>query len=415
MLLQGPVGPFFGKLHQFLNHMGRDTWRVCFHRADYLHHKSDKSLSFPGGEADWRAWLSAVLAARAFSTIILFGAQRPAHIVARNVAKQYGVRVICLEEGYIRPGYITVENDGNNASSPIAGQLPPAEEIDQIDHYPQHHYKGLSRMVAYACLYYTVRGLTTYRKQRALFHRKTPLATEAFYWLRNIARRICCGDRNFTIIQNLLEHADRQYFLVPLQVNADANMVKFSNGWTSVRLIVESLRSFAIYAPPDLRLVFKIHPMERGHNNLTTLITSTAEKLGLTDRVDVVETGSLGLLTRHSAGMITINSSSGLSAVFHGVPLLVMGRAIYRHPALAQCGNDERDFNAFWTSQHVAKPELRANYLAWLKRNALKAGDFYHHDGIDVACQSVFEKLQERVPEAPIVYEKTVSLKVAAE
>lgn len=395
LLLQGPVGPYFGKLQRFLNFMGRDTWRVKFHLADNLHGHSEKSLPFRGGAADWNTWLAGILASKAFDTIILFGAQRPAHVIARDLAKDFDVRVICLEEGYIRPGLITVEWDGNNASSPLAGRLPTHQPIVLDEIQPQPAYQNLLRMVLYAAQHYTVRGLTTYGKQRELFHRKTPLLQEAWFWLRNISRRIFRGERNFATIQQLLEHADGQYFLVPLQVNADTNMVQFSEGWSSIRLIMESLQSFTSSAPQHVQLVFKIHPMERGHNNLTDLIEKTAATFGIADRVKVIETGSMGLLTRHAAGMITINSTSGLSAIFHGVPLLVLGRAIYRHPALAHCGVDGRDFDQFWTSSHVAPKDFRKGYLAWLKQNALKPGDFYHLEGMDAACQAVLNKLRE--------------------
>src|SRR3546814_14232724 len=95
-----------------------------------------------------------------------------------------------------------------------------------------------------------------------------------------------------------------------------------ARGWNSARLIAETLSSFAKSARADYRLVFKIHPMERGHSTDRKFIMQTACALGIADRVDVIDIGSLGLLTRHSAGMITINSTSGLSAIFHGVPLL---------------------------------------------------------------------------------------------
>ena len=37
---------------------------------------------------------------------------------------------MCLEEGYFRTGYVTIEEGGNNASSPIAGKVPNFEEVD---------------------------------------------------------------------------------------------------------------------------------------------------------------------------------------------------------------------------------------------------------------------------------------------
>ncbi len=109
--------------------------------------------------------------------------------------------------------------------------------------------------------------------------------------------------------------------------------------------------------------------------------------------MDVLDAGSMGLLTKHSAGMITINSTSGLSAIFHGVPLLVVGKALYSNPVLATCSFGEPDFDNFWHSRWVAPVEVRRSYIAWIKRLALKRGDFYSPDGIAMACEAVSDKI----------------------
>lgn len=391
LILQGPVGPFFGRLQSFLNSQNVDAWRVSFHAADRLFCSGSKTLHFDGGLDGWANWIRQVLIFGDFSTIILFGSERPAHCAARKVAAAANVKVISLEEGYIRPGFITVEENGNNASSPLAGQVNTQLRTPPRAQTAGSSYNSLRRMILYGATYYTARGLMTFGKRRELFHRQTPLLKEAYCWTRNLARRVFGGERNFAKVQHLLEHCDKRFYLVPLQVGADANLTRFARGWNSPRLISESIQSFAAHAPKDTRLVFKIHPMERGHNNLTPMILRNAAACGVADRIDVIETGSLGLLTRHAAGMITVNSTSGLSAIFHGVPLMALGQAIYAHEKLATI---TPDFDGFWTSDHVASSELRRAYIARIKNEALMPGDFYCNIGMDVAARSVFERLR---------------------
>ena len=391
LLLQGPVGPFFKRLQRDLEQNGFAAWHVAFHRADQFFAAPQNTLHFGGDIDEWLPWLKEVLRFGGFDAIVLFGSERPAHRIARELACAAGIDVISLEEGYIRPGYITVENQGNNASSPLAAQInhtassgsPPIADVKSVNSLP--------RMITYGALYYTLRGAMTPRAARHMFHRETPLVSEAFYWARNFARRVVRGSRDFGIIQSLLEHFDGQFYLVPLQVGADANMLRFSNGWNSTQLITASIQSFAQTAPAGNRLFFKVHTMERGHNNLTPLIRRIAAENRVSERVDVIETGSLGLLTRHSAGMITINSTSAFSAIFHGVPLMVLGRAIYAHPSLATLG---AAFDSFWTTTHVASPSVRADYIKWIKEETLKPGDFYADAGIDVAVRGITEKLK---------------------
>lgn len=394
ILLQGPVGPFFRHLQQHLELSGLNVWRICFNAGDRLYAPRRNRIDFAGSLEEWEAWFAAFLAEGKFTQIILFGSSRPAHRVARTVAKAAGVEVLSLEEGYIRPGYVTVERDGNNADSPIAGKLPPQDFVPPPE--PQGDvtdYNSFRAMAAHAALYYLIRELFSTRKERWLFHRRISLIPEIGYWIRNAWRRVAGQGRNFATIQHLLEHHHHRYFLIPLQVAADSQMGEAARGWTTPRLIAETIASFARSAPRGYRLVFKIHPMERGRSNDRRFIMQAAEALGIGPQVDVIDTGSIGLLTRHSAGMITINSTSGLSAIYHGVPLMVLGDAIYRNEALAVCATEPTAFNEFWTIGHSGQRKTRVKYLSWIRTDCLVPGDFYAARGITASSLSIYNSL----------------------
>lgn len=395
LLLQGPVGPFFKNLQKHLNRQNVDTWRAVFHAGDLFYSNMKKRIRFFAGEDDWRLWLNEMLSSKQFDTIIYYGSERPAHKIARELGELYNINVISLEEGYIRPGFITVEKSRNNANSPFAGQMPPENYDRKLDETISTNIKSSIRLLTFhGAIYFNLRGWFSTKSQKELFHRTTPLLAESFYWCRNFARKLLGGKKNYLIVKNLLRNWNRKYYLVPLQVAADANLKEAALGWNSVGMVAATIKSFAKVAPADTRLVFKIHPMERGHNDITPLILSTAEAYGIKDRVQVIDTGSMGLLTRHSAGMITINSSSGLSAIYHGIPLLVLGRALFANPKLATCANGNPNFDEFWTSNYVAESDVRKNYISWLKDKTLMSGDFYSGQGMEIACKSVHEKIK---------------------
>ena len=54
-----------------------------------------------------------------FDTILCFGDCRPLHKEAKRWAKSKGIRFLAFEEGYLRPQFITVEEDGVNAYSSL--------------------------------------------------------------------------------------------------------------------------------------------------------------------------------------------------------------------------------------------------------------------------------------------------------
>ncbi len=393
-MLQGPVGPFFRRLQDHLESEGYDTWRISFNAGDRFFSRKAKRIDFVGSASDWEGWFSAFIDNTDIDHVVLFGSGRPAHRIARRIAQDAGINVVSLEEGYVRPGFISAEFGGNNADSPLAGHLPPEGfKVDKPK--TSKDYKAFKKTVFYGAVYYTFRSLLSFGRERLLFHRRFTFAREPILWIRNFWRRLVGQSQNYVTIERLLEHHDKRYFLVPLQVAADSQMGPAALGWSAPRLIAETLRSFANSKQRDhYRLVFKIHPMERGHSDDRRLVMQTAEALGIADRVDVVDVGSLGLLTRHSAGMITINSTSGLSAIGHGVPLMVIGSALYSHPELATCANGNPDFDAFWAGGPVAPKALRLNYQAWLRENALVPGDFYAAEGMDVACKGIIEKIR---------------------
>jgi capsular polysaccharide export protein len=396
VLLQGPVGPFFGHLRVFLEQQHYDVLQICFNAGDRFFARGAKCFHYSTGRRDWHAWFSAFLSFAQPDHVILFGAEREIHRVARTLAEQAGISVISLEEGYIRPGFITVEKGANNADSPIAGRLPPDDFNEALGNATkQTDFRSFGRMCVHGVVYYAIRTLFSGWGQRELFHRRFSPMREVFAWARNYYRRGAHVDGNFATIEKLLEHHHGEYFIVPLQVAADSQMSGAALGWNTARLIDAVLLSFAQHAPATHRLVFKIHPMERGHSNDHQGIRTIAHRSGIEHRIDVIDTGSLGLLTRHSAGMITINSTSGLSAIAHGVPLLVVGDALYANEQLAVCARGEPDFDSFWRGAPVADIALRRRYLAWIKASCLKPGDFYAQEGMESACRGILQVMQE--------------------
>ncbi len=395
--MQGPVGPFFSRAQDHLNATGFDAWRVCFNTADRMFSRVDKLLNYSGSLDNWRDWLTQLLRDNSFDCVVLFGTERMIHRIASECCELLGIPVLCLEEGYIRPGYVTMEFGGNNWRSPVAGKLPPEEflQLPKETPKPVSCPTSFSVMAWNAFRYFTVRGLFSSWSERRLFHKqKRTLVFEGIYWFKNYYRKFSNLAKNYKISERLLEHHDHRFFIVPLQVHDDGQLGRAANSWNNQKLILKSIVSFARNAPKSHHLVFKIHPMERGHTRDRHMIRQMSALNEVKDRVHVLDGCSLGLLTRHSAGMVTINSTSGLSALYHGVPLAVMGKALYRHPSLAFCIEKGMDLDGFWTQGKVASTEERHTYLNWIMHECLVGGDFYAREGIEAAILAIELKLK---------------------
>jgi len=413
IMLQGPVGSFFRRAQDHLTAHGFDVWRICFNAGDRLCSRGDKLMNFSGTPESWRGWFAGIIKENDFDAVVLFGSERIIHRVAVECAEQFGIPVLCLEEGYVRPGYVTMEIGGNNWRSPLAGQLPPAEFAAPRSAGPKALPSpgSFSAMAWGAFQYFTVRALISTPGERRLFHKqKRTLISEGFYWVKNYYRKFAHVGRNYRISERLLEHHDKRFFIVPLQVHDDTQLGRAANSWNNQKLILKTIVSFARNAPDDHQLVFKIHPMERGHTRDWNFIRQVSMLNDVKDRVHVLDGGSLSLLTRHSAGMITINSTSGLSALHHGVPLAVMGQALYRHKDLAFCVEKGLDLDKFWNDGFVAAETVRHRYLSWIHHECLAGGDFYAKDGMDAAVQALRVKIEAALAAKVVPPEKSARI-----
>ena len=139
-------------------------------------------------------------------------------------------------------------------------------------------------------------------------------------------------------------------------------------------------------------LVFKVHPLERGHSNAKSLIKRVASQAGVGERVFLIDDGSIGQVTKFAKAMITINSTSALSALHFGVPLAVLGDAMFRREDLAACIQDEQDIDNFWSGIKEANKNNNENFMRNIRCRAIIPGDFYSKKNRALTCRGVVEK-----------------------
>lgn len=392
LLLQGPTGLFFKELQLELEHQGGNTKHVLFNAADELYSLRRDQIRFSGTVDEWEGWLRSYLAKNTIDVIVYFGCKRPAHVVAARLAGEFGIEAISLEEGYIRSGYITCEQGGNNDLSPIMGKLPQ----------PDQHYIGQERfetgptfawMNWWSMTYYLWRSWFSRETDKHLYHIEVMGPwKDTLFWMANALRTIFKKFLEARTISKTIKHFDKDYILVPLQLPSDSQMREAANGWSIERLVCEVLTSFAKNRSVR-KVVFKLHPLDGKAIQRTAFIKNTAERLGVAGDIVILHTGSIAKLCVHSDGMIIVNSTSGISAIHHGTPLLVLGKAIFRNEDLVMCGSDEDSIAAFFDKRWAASASLRQHYLEFIKARTLLAGDYYSPKGCTAAARNLVRRL----------------------
>ncbi len=395
LMLQGPVGPFFQELHSGLASRGFAVKRVVFNAGDKIFARGDYTY-FRGDKNEWADWLRAEMVRNRPSFIVVFGAMRPIHFTARQVASLFGVPVICLEEGYLRSGYITCEIGGNNDSSPLCRWT-----LDQFN--PETLPKPLdmpssqSALCIWAAIYYLARDLKATPVEEALFHRKREGGWRlAMSWLKHLSSRVCAQQEKLTKLKKLKTRLKGKYILVTLQVPEDSQIRYSARGWTNQKLVKETLLALHESAT-DQNVVFKLHPLDRNAARTRRLIAKYARAFGLSRRVITLGAGAIGEVTRHASGMIVINSTSAFSALHHGVPILVLGDAVYRHDALVTIGTRPTDIANFMQSRTAKPKENFDSFKRSVRACALLPGDFYRARGRKVAVDAIAQELEQEL------------------
>ena len=119
LFLQGMATRFFERLGQALIGRGHAVYRVNFNGGDRAFWRLPGAVDFCGRPEEWPEFLDRLIVERAISDIILFGDCRPLHRAAIRVAEGRALRIHVVEEGYLRPDWITFEEGGVNGHSAL--------------------------------------------------------------------------------------------------------------------------------------------------------------------------------------------------------------------------------------------------------------------------------------------------------
>ena len=105
LLLQGPMGPFFNDVAEWLESLDRNAVNVVFNGGDRFYCRHRQYLAYYQTPKEFPGWLRDLHRQYDFDTILCFGDCRPLHKEAKRWAKSKGIRFLAFEEGYLRPQF----------------------------------------------------------------------------------------------------------------------------------------------------------------------------------------------------------------------------------------------------------------------------------------------------------------------
>jgi len=392
LFLQGVCSPFYGRLADKLKNDGHSVHKINFNAGDSFcwGHRKASFFRAPLPElADFikQAWLN-----YGITDQILFGDQRPVHKDAVIYAEHFGIRTHVLEEGYFRPYWITLEREGVNGHSllprdpdwfrDVGKKLPnPVKPIS---------FKSPFRIRAsHDVIYHTAGIVNPLFFHRYKTHAPVNAAIEYAGYIKRFSLLNLWKPIDATSIEQLLDKKTK-YYVLPLQLNGDAQIKHHSRFENMSELIEYVMSSFAHHAPSDTVLVIKNHPLDMGLVNYRKKIRQLEQQFDILNRTLYLESGNLDTLLKHAQGTVTINSTAGGLALEHNCPTITLSDPIYNLPGLTY----QAELNLFWGNPSKPEPELYHCYRNTVIHTTQINGGFYCNAGIDLAVNNVSKNLE---------------------
>ena len=294
-----------------------------------------------------------------------------------EAAKRAGIQVFVFEEGYVRPNFVTLEENGVNAKS----SLPRDAEFYRDQNKGPYDVRSANplkysfqRLAVFATLYFLSMRFWKSRFSFYQHHRSSQIGHEIIYGVRNGFRKIRFALTERPFVKKITNGLSGRYYFVPLQVQYDFQISQHSHFRNMQDFISTVLLSFARRAPGDTHLVFKHHPMDRGRPLFYQYIRKLAKTLNVSDRVHVVHDVHLPTCMQNALGTVTINSTVGISSLFHGTPTIVLGKALYDIEGLT-C--KDMPLDRFWSNRKSPDKILFQKFRNYLIDRTQLHGSFY--------------------------------------
>ncbi len=399
LFLQGPHGPFFAALARRLQKEGAEVHRINFHGGDAADWPLPGAVDFTQDMDLWPEFLRHYILDNGITDIVLYNYARAVHATAIAMARKKGLRLHGFEEGLFRPYWITLDGrlPAEQASAAQAETLRRAAELpDAVDLDPPPDFglpcprqrRGGTWMILRCIRHYVHYFFGRQRFPRYRTHRVVPAGAESRAWIRQFFtypwRKRVAVRRMKAILSD-----PRPYYILCLQLGGDSQ-IRLHSAYQSMHDVMRDVMTrFALYAPRDSFLVVKNHPLDNGLDRLEEMCARVAQENGIADRVVFLAFGKLPRLLKDARGLVTVNSSAGLQALYHGCPVRTLGYAVYNVPGLT----DTRTAQEFWASPQGPSARVYNIFHNLLQETSQHQGNFYMASFYPTMLESIVPRM----------------------
>jgi capsular polysaccharide export protein len=392
LFISAPFGAFFRTIVRQLETRKCAVWRTTADGGEFCETPSRNRIVFRGRCEQWKDFISAQIREKKISAIVTFNDTSPRNQTAHQAAEDLGVARFVLENGYLRPYWVTFDRDGVNGNSTLPKdpgfylQNPGRDEkpVEYANRFRHHvidavrHFLAciaLSPVLSFDSCYF---GDSIYRQARGYVSE----------YLSGIVHNDIGA---FKRIAEQKTISGSRIYIALLQKPGDGQLRVHSRFGANAPFLREVCKSFAEHAPEGAVLVVKQHPLDYGVEESPRLFARLVGQYGLEGRAHYLRRTSIDKLLDYTDGLVTINSTAGLLSVRRGIPTICMGSAIYDIPELAFQGT----LDAFWTKGQAPRADVVAAFVSYLTSNSQLNGGFHTREALAVLVPALCQRILE--------------------
>lgn len=371
-----------------LEEQGVTVWRTVCDGGELIATPARNQVVFRGkDDADaWRTFLEQTMRDRHISAIVTFNDSCRRTRAAHDLAEKLGIARYVLEEGYLRPWWVTFDHVGVNGNS----LLPKDPQF-----YLQENRATVPRETFKQKFRYLVRDTIVHFSACTLMSPFLPYDPSYYgdsvwvqakgytreYFLRKTQSEAGC-------LRQLREHHRRKagdIFVALMQKPGDAQLRFHSKYRANNPYLREVMSSFAAHADKSAILVVKQHPLDYAVENSKAVFDEMVARHGLQGRAFYIRKLTIESVLAVASGLVTINSTGGLAAIEQGVPTIALGKAIYDVPGMTfQDGIDR-----FWTERRAPDAGLVSAFINYLTAQTQINGGYYSRKSLNLLAKNL--------------------------
>ncbi|WP_459993173.1 capsule biosynthesis protein [Methylosoma difficile] len=376
----------FYRVADQLKAQGHDVHKINFNSGDVAYWYPRKASLFRDSLDNLPTFMEDIWSKYGITDQVMFGNCRPVHRPAVENGERFGIRTFVFECGYFRPYWITLEREGVNGHSllprnpdwyrTVAKRLPALQP-------PQDFKSSFAPQAIHDVLYHLCGIGDPFVAPHYRYHSPYSILTEYAGYAKRTTLVKLQKNNEANKLNQLISQAT-PYYLFPLQLNSDAQIVHYSKYASMMDAIRDVVSSFAKHAPSHTSLVIKNHPLDIGMIDYRTLISQLEQEFNIEGRTVYLETGNIRTLLEHALGTVTVNSTTAGVSLQLNRPTITLAECIFSIDGLTS----QKPLDEFWTTLPKPDPELFTDFYKTVIHATQVNGGLYSNEGTRLAAQN---------------------------